>query len=134
MNKVIMIGNLTREIELRYLPSGSSLASCGIATSRKFKDKNGENQEEVCFVDITLFGRTAEILNQYCKKGSKVAIEGRLKLEQWDDKDGGKRSKHVIVVENLQMLDSKSQHDPKPKQYEPKQHTPEDDGSNEIPF
>ena len=110
-NKVILVGNLTRDIELRYLPSGGAIATVGIATSRKFKNKDGTQGEEVCFVDLTFFGRTAEVVNQYCHKGSKILAEGRLKLDTWIDKQSGqKRSKHGIVVESMQMLDSKERH------------------------
>jgi len=108
-NKIIMLGNLTRQPELKHLPSGSAICNTAIATNRKFKNQAGEQKEEVCFIDITLFGRTAEIANQYLNKGSKVLIEGRLKLDQWTDQNGNKRSKHGIVVENLQMLDTKGQ-------------------------
>ena len=111
-NKVIMLGNLTRDIELRYLPSGTAVGSSGIASNRKFKSSSGEQKEEVCFVDITFFGRTAEIANQYLKKGSKVLIEGRLKLDSWSDQNGNKRSKHSITVDNMQMLDSRSDSNP----------------------
>ncbi|MDR1285468.1 MAG: single-stranded DNA-binding protein [Campylobacteraceae bacterium] len=108
-NRVILVGNLTRDIELRYLPNGSAISSTGIATNRRFKKQDGSQGEDVCFIDISLFGRTAEIANQYLKKGSKILIEGRLKLDAWTDQNGQKRSKHTIVVDNLQMLDSKSQ-------------------------
>ncbi len=107
-NKVIMVGNLTRDIELRYLPSGTAVGSSGIATSRKFKTAAGEQKEETCFVDITFFGRTAEIANQYLKKGSKVLLEGRLRYETWEDQHGNRRSKHSITVDNMQMLDSRA--------------------------
>ncbi len=106
-NKVILVGNLTRDIELRYSQSGSAIEKSAIATSRKFT-VNGERREEVCFVDITFFGRSGEIANQYLRKGSKVLVEGRLVLEQWVDQNGGKRSKHSVTVESMQMLDSKS--------------------------
>ncbi|CAE10882.1 single-stranded DNA-binding protein [Wolinella succinogenes] len=106
-NKVILVGNLTRDVELRYLPSGSALAKIGIATNRRFKKQDGSQGDEVCFVDVNLFGRTAEIANQYLKKGSKILIEGRLVLESWTDQSGQKRSKHSVTAESLQMLDSK---------------------------
>ena len=105
-NKVILAGNMTRDIELRYSQSGTAIASTAIATSRKFT-QNGEKKEEVCFVDITFFGRSAEIANQYLHKGSKILVEGRLKLDQWVDQNGGNRSKHTIAVETMQMLGSK---------------------------
>ena len=106
-NKIILAGNLTRDIEVRYTQSGSAIGNTAIATSRKFKSQTGEQKEEVLFVDITFFGRTAEIANQYLRKGSKVLVDGRLKLEQWTAADGSKRSKHSVTVENLQMLGSK---------------------------
>jgi len=107
-NKVIIVGNLTRDIELRYTPSGTAVGSTGIASTRKFKGSDGAQKEEVLFVDITFFGRTAEIANQYLKKGSQVLVEGRLKLDSWTDQSGGKRSKHTVVVENMTMLGGKS--------------------------
>lgn len=106
-NKTIMLGNLTRDIELKYLPSGTAIANSALAINRKFKNKMGESQDETCFIDISIFGRTAEVANQYLKRGSKILIEGRLKLDQWSDQNGQKRSRHSIVVESMQMLDSK---------------------------
>ena len=105
-NKVILVGNLTRDIELRYSQGGMGIAKTAIATSRKFTN-NGEKKEEVCFVDITFFGRSAEVANQYLRKGSKILVEGRLNFEQWVDQNGQKRSKHSVTVETMQMLDSK---------------------------
>jgi len=105
-NKVILVGNLTRDIELRYSQSGMGIAKTAIATSRKFTS-NGEKKEEVCFVDITFFGRSAEVANQYLRKGSKILVEGRLNFEQWVDQNGQKRSKHSVTVETMQMLDSR---------------------------
>lgn len=107
-NKVIMAGNLTHDIELRYTGSGTAIANTAIATSRKFM-VNGEKKEETCFVDITFFGRSAEVANQYLQKGSKILVEGRLKFEQWVDQTSGqKRSKHTIIVETMQMLGSRN--------------------------
>ncbi len=106
-NKVILVGNLTRDIELRYTPGGTAVGNTGIATNRRFKGSDGQQKEEICFVDLTFFGRTAEIANQYLRKGSKVLIEGRLKFDTWEDQNGAKRSKHSITVENMTMLDSK---------------------------
>ncbi len=103
-NKVILAGNLTRDIEIRNTPSGLAIANTGIATNRKFKSQTGEQKEEVLFIDITFFGRTAEIAQQYLKKGSKVLVDGRLKLDQWTDASGQKRSKHSLVVESMKML------------------------------
>jgi single-strand DNA-binding protein len=106
-NKVILVGNLTRDLEVRYSQSGSAIGKTGIATSRKWRDQSGEQKEEVMFIDLTFFGRTAEIANQYLRKGSKVLIDGRLVLEQWTAQDGTKRSKHAVTVSEMKMLDSK---------------------------
>lgn len=106
-NKVIMVGNLTRDVELKYLPSGSAVAKIGLASNRKYKKQDGESAEDTCFVDVSLFGRTAEVANQYLKKGSQVLIEGRLNFETWTDASGQKRSKHTITAESMQMLGSK---------------------------
>lgn len=103
-NKVIIIGNLTRDVELKYLPSGSAVANIGLASSRRYKKQDGTQNDEVCFVDVNLFGRTAEVANQYLKKGSQVLIEGRLTLESWTDQSGQKRNKHTITAESMQMM------------------------------
>ena len=120
-NKIILVGNLTRDIELRYSQGGMGIAKTAIATTRKFTS-NGEKKEEVCFVDITFFGRSAEVANQYLRKGSKILVEGRLNFEQWE-KDGQKRSKHSVAVESIQMLDSKgdNQQQPQPQQEQQRQ-------------
>jgi single-strand DNA-binding protein len=108
-NKIILIGNLTRDIELRYTPSGTAVAKFGIATNRNYKDSvTGENKQETMFIDVTVFGRSAEVANQYLSKGRKVLVEGRLVLDQWVDQQGQKRSKHSVVAEKLQFMDSKS--------------------------
>ena len=105
-NKVILVGNCTRDIELRYSQAGMGIANTAIATTRKYTS-NGEKKEEVCFVDITFFARSAEVANQYLRKGSKILVEGRLNFDQWVDKDGQKKSKHSVVAETMQMLDAK---------------------------
>ena len=107
-NKVIMVGNLTRDIELRYLPSGSAIAKSAVATSYKYKSSTGEQKDEVCFLDFNIFGRSAEVANQYLKKGSKVLLEGRLVFEQWTDSTGGTRSKHSLRVDTMKMLGDNS--------------------------
>lgn len=122
-NKIILAGNLTRDIEIRYTQSGSAIGSTAIATSRKFKAADGTQKEEVLFVDLTFFGRTAEIANQYLRKGSKVLVDGRLKLDQWTAEDGSKKSKHTVTVENLQMLGSKD--DAAPMQGQPQGQAPQ---------
>lgn len=103
-NKVILIGNLTRDIEIKNTPSGLSIANTWIAVNRKFKSQTGENKEEVLFLDIAFFGRTAEIVQMYLTKGSKILVEGHLKLDQWTDTSGNKRSKHSLVIESMKML------------------------------
>lgn len=107
-NKVIMVGNLTRDIELKYLPSGAAVAKSAIATSYKYKSSAGEQKDEVCFLDFNIFGRSAEVANQYLRKGSKVLLEGRLVLEQWTAQDGTNRNRHSLRVDVMKMLDSKS--------------------------
>ena len=106
-NKVIMVGNLTRDIELRYLPSGAAIAKSAIATSFKYKSQAGEQKDEVCFLDFNIFGRSAEVANQYLRKGSKVLLEGRLVFEQWTAQDGTNRNRHSLRVDSMKMLDSK---------------------------
>jgi len=106
-NKIILQGNLTRDIEIRYTQGGSAIGNTGIAVTKKFKAQNGEQKEKTLFVDLTFFGRSAEIANQYLRKGSKVLIDGELQLDQWTAQDGTKRSKHTVQVQNMQMLDSK---------------------------
>ncbi|WP_033916600.1 single-stranded DNA-binding protein [Campylobacter sputorum] len=103
-NKVVLVGNLTRDIELRYSTSGSAIGNSAIAVTRKYSTQSGEKREETCFIDISFFGKFAEIANQYLSKGSKVLIEGRLKFDQWSDNNGNNKSKHSIFVENMEML------------------------------
>lgn len=102
-NKVILLGNLTRDIEVKYSSGGLLIANSAIATNRKY-NMNGEKREEVCFIDITFFGKTGETAKQYLKKGSRILIEGRLKFETWQDQNGQNRSKHSVTVENMQMI------------------------------
>lgn len=104
-NKVILLGNLTRDIESKYSSGGLLIANSAIATNRKY-NMNGEKKEEVCFIDITFFGKTAEVAKQYLKKGSRVLIEGRLKFDSWQDQNGQNRTKHSVTVETMQMLSS----------------------------
>lgn len=108
-NKVILIGNLTRDPELRYTPKGMAIARIGLAINRSWKDPNsGELKEEVTFVDIDAFGKQAETLGQYMKKGRPLMVEGRLRLDTWEDKQTNqKRSKLGVVLESFQFLDSK---------------------------
>ena len=106
-NRVILIGNLTRDPELRYTPKGTAIAKIGIAVNRVWTSESGEKKEEVTFIDVDVFGRTAENVGQYMRKGRPIMIEGRLRLDQWDDKQTGqKRSKLGVVAETVQFLGS----------------------------
>lgn len=105
VNKVILIGNLTRDPQTKQLPTQSVVTEFGLAMNRRFKSADGEDRDEVCFVDCAAFGRQAEVIQKYCKKGKLLYIEGRLRYDSWDDKNGqGKRSKLSVVVENFQFL------------------------------
>lgn len=106
-NKVILAGNLTRDPELRYTPKGTAIAKFGLAINRTWKSETGEQKEEVTFVDIDAFGKTAELIGQYFKKGRPILLEGRLRLDTWDDKQTNqKRSKLGVVLDTFQFLDS----------------------------
>lgn len=106
-NKVILVGNLTRDPELRYTPKGTAIAKLGLAVNRVWTNESGEKKEEVTFVDVDVFGRTAENVGQYMRKGRPILVEGRLRLEQWDDKQTGqKRSRLGVVAETVQFLGS----------------------------
>lgn len=107
LNKTLLMGHLTRDPELRYTPNNTAVCAFGLAVNRRWKNQQGEAQEEVTFVDLEAWGRTAEVINQYVKRGDPLFVEGRLKLDQWTDKDGGKRSKLKVVVESFQFLSSK---------------------------
>jgi single-strand DNA-binding protein len=108
-NRVILLGNLTRDPEIRYLPSGMAVCDAGVAVNDKRKNANGEWVEEVTFVDVTVWGRTAEVMSEYLSKGSPVFIEGRLKLDSWEGQDGQKRSKLKVVCEKMQMVGARGQ-------------------------
>jgi single-strand DNA-binding protein len=104
-NQVILMGNLTRDPQLKYLPSQTAVAEFGIACNRKFKGQNGEEREDVTFVDCSAFGKTGELINQYFTKGKPIFIQGRLKYDSWEDKQGGgKRSRLTVVVDNFQFI------------------------------
>lgn len=104
-NKVILIGNLTRDPELRYTPKGTAVADVGLAVNRTWTNEAGERKEEVTFIDVTLWGKTAENTSQYCKKGGAVMVEGRLTLDQWEDKNTKeKRTKLKVIGEQVIFL------------------------------
>ena len=105
VNKVFVAGNLTRDPEVRFFANERAVANIGIACNRKWRDRDGNQQEETTFIDVECWGRTAELVGQYLSKGRACLIEGRLKLDQWEDKDGNKRSKMKVVADNVQFLD-----------------------------
>ena len=106
-NKVLLMGNLTRDVEIRHTSSNTAVGNFGLAVNRRYKTQSGDQREEVTFIDCEAWGRTAEVMSQYLAKGRSVFIEGRLKLDQWEDRNGGgKRSKLSVVVENFQFVDS----------------------------
>ena len=106
-NRVILVGNITRDIDLKYTPSGTAVTELGLAVNDRRKTASGEWVEETTFVDVTLWGRTAEVASEYLSKGSPVLVEGRLKLDTWET-DGQKRSKLRVVGERMQMLGARS--------------------------
>jgi single-strand DNA-binding protein len=108
-NKVILMGNLTRDPELKYLPNNTAVCDFGMAINHRWRDKEGNQREEVCFVDVSVFGRGGEVVNQYMSKGKPILIEGRLKLDQWTAQDGQKRSKHTVVADNFTFVGARDQ-------------------------
>jgi single-strand DNA-binding protein len=104
LNKVMLIGNLTRDPQLSYLPSQTPVVEFGLAINRTFKKQDGSQGEETCFVDCQMFGKRAEVVNQYVKKGDPLFVEGRLKFDSWQAQDGSKRSKLRVFVENFEFL------------------------------
>jgi single-strand DNA-binding protein len=105
-NRIVLVGNLTRDPQYKVVPSTQMpVVDFGLAVNHKYRTKSGENREEVLFIDCSIFGAGAEVINKYCRKGKQLLVEGRLKLDQWEDKQGGgKRSKHTVVVDNFQLL------------------------------
>jgi single-strand DNA-binding protein len=103
-NKVILMGNLTRDPQLRYLPNNTAVCDFGLAVNRRWRDREGNQHDEVCYVDLAAFGRQAEVINQYMSKGRPMLVDGRLKFDSWTGQDGQKRSKLSIVVENFQFV------------------------------
>ena len=108
MNKVILIGNLSKDFNLKYLNTGTAVGDVSLAVNMPYKNKEGKTENEVCYIDLNMFGRTAEVCNQYLKKGSKICVEGRLIYQSWQDTQGNKKSKHVVSVEKVEFLDSKN--------------------------
>lgn len=136
-NKVILIGNLTRDPTMSFLPSQTPVTEIGLAVNRRWKNKEGQKQEETCFIDCLAYGKRAETLNQYMKKGREILIEGRLKLDTWEGKDGQKHQRHRVIVESFQFLGGRDEAQGKPQSSDPApaSHTTEQVVENdEIPF
>ena len=104
LNKIFLIGNLTRDPQLSYTPNQTPVVDFGMAVNRKWKGKDGQEKEDVCFVDCRMFGKRAETINKYMSKGKPLLVEGRLSYDQWEAQDGTKRSKHRVTVENIQFM------------------------------
>lgn len=131
-NKVMLMGNMTRDIEIRHINSNVAVGNFGLAVNRRYKTQAGEQREETTFVECEAWGKTAEIMAQYLGKGRSVFIEGRLKLDQWEDKNGGgKRSKLSVVIENFQFVDSAGSDD---GGHEPAPRGPAQVDHDDIPF
>lgn len=135
LNKVFLYGNLTRDPELKALPSGGQVANFGLATNRTYKDKNGAKQEATEFHNVVAFGRTAELIAQYVKKGRPLFIEGRLQTRSWDDKEGGKKNYRTeIIAENFQFgADAKGGGAPSGSRGADEQPAPKDDEAIKYP-
>ncbi len=108
-NKVLLLGNLTRDPQLKYTPSQTAVVEFGLATNRKWKDQSGQQRDETCFVDCVSFGKPAETLNKYMSKGKSLFVEGRLTFESWTAQDGSKRSRLRVTVENFQFIGTPDQ-------------------------
>ena len=108
LNKTMLIGNLTRDVELKYTTSGAAVANFGLAVNRTYTNSDGEKVDDVCFVDVVAWNKLAEICGDYLSKGRLVFIEGRLQMDNWEDQDGKKRSKLKVVAQNIQFLGGKT--------------------------
>lgn len=129
VNKVILIGNLGKDPEVRYMPSGGAVSNTSLATSETWKDKNGEKQERTEWHNIVFFEKLAEIAANYLRKGSKIYVEGKLQTKKWQDKEGNDRYTTQVVVQTMQMLDGKKRESGEPMEEEENQ-----DFDNDIPF
>jgi len=127
-NKIILMGNLTKDLEVRYTPSNIAVGNFSLAVNTTIgKDADGKPKTETLFVDITVFGKQAETISQYCKKGSPLFVEGRLRLRTWEDKDGNKHSKHEVVLSGFQFLNSNKKEEPADVESTPV-------GDEDVPF
>lgn len=133
-NKVILVGHVTRDIELRYSSNGKAVAGFGVAVNHKWKSEAGDSKEEVCFVDISAFGKQAEVIAQYFKKGQAILVEGRLKTDEWEDKQTHqKRSKLKVVLESFSFMGGRDDAVQPDAKVEPQADAKDDDDA-EIPF
>ena len=139
-NKVMLMGNLTRDPEVRYTPSGMAVADLRLAVNRRYRSADGQEHEETCFVDCTAFGRTGENINKYCKKGNPLFVEGRLNFSSWTAQDGTKRSKLKVVIDSFQFIGSAAGAGGQnsPRQQGSQDMPPQDEnqavGNDDIPF
>jgi len=142
-NKVLLLGNLTRDPQLSYLPSQTAVVDFGLAVTRTWTGQDGSKKDETCFVDCRAFGKQAETIQKYCQKGKQLLVEGRLKFDQWTGQDGSKHSKHRVVVESFQFVGAPGARQAAPSgKYEannaPVDNEPGpqgfDDSGDEIPF
>ena len=141
LNKVLLLGNVTRDPEVRYTPKGSAVCDLGVAVNRTYTTDSGEKREEVTFVDVTLWGRTAEVASEYLKKGRPVFVEGRLQMDTWDDKQTGqKRTRLRVVADNMQLLGGRppgatdATGESRQTSPPPKKSAPSEPDEDEIPF
>lgn len=134
-NKVILAGNLTRDPELRYTPHGTAIAKIGLAINRRYTGQDGVAKDETTFVDVDAFGKQAETITKHLKKGRPVLIEGRLKLDQWDDKTTGqKRSRLGVILESFQFIDSKQEGAAAPAKPQPEAQPEASVEDDQVPF
>jgi single-strand DNA-binding protein len=144
-NKVILLGNLTRDPQLSYTPNQTAIVDFGLATNRKWTAQDGQKREDTCFVDCTAFGRPAETINKYCQKGKQLMVEGRLTFDSWQAQDGTKRSKLKVTVESFQFIGSPGQaqgqapgqnnyQQQAPQSQPPQQAPPDAPANDDIPF
>jgi single-strand DNA-binding protein len=117
-SNVVLMGNLTRDVEVKYMASGNALAKCGIAINRRRKI-GGEHMEETTFVDLEAWGKTAELMHEHCAKGDPLLLRGRLKLDQWEDREGNRRSKLLVVVDEITFVPTRSQDETQPRRDQP---------------
>jgi single-strand DNA-binding protein len=141
LNKVMLMGNLTRDVQLSYLPSQTAVAEFGLAINRKFKKQDGTQGEEVCFVDCQMFGKRADVLVKYLKKGDPIFLEGHLKFDSWQGQDGSKHSRLRVMIENFEFLGGRTEKEAEPAEAaeptvaaENKTQNYDPDNDDEIPF